>query len=75
MVAVLDDAVGSVLGRLHDYRGLEQILEEWAELRDVLGLAEVSDHSTIQKAAERLLEEGGPPTSSGGRCAARGHAA
>ena len=58
-----------------DYRGLEQILKEWAELRDVLGLVEVPDHSTIQKAAERLLEKGGPPTSSGGRCAARGHAA
>jgi hypothetical protein len=58
-----------------DYRGLEQILKEWAELRDVLGLAEIPDHSTIQKAAERLLEKGGPPTSCGGRCAARGHAA
>ena len=58
-----------------DYRGLEQMLKEWAELRDVLGLAKVPDHSTIQKAAERLLEKGGPPTSCGGRCAARGRAA
>jgi hypothetical protein len=38
-----------------DYRGLEQILSEWAELRDALGLAKVPDHSTIQKAAERML--------------------
>jgi hypothetical protein len=30
-----------------DYRGLEQILKEWAELRAVLGLAKVPDHSTI----------------------------
>ena len=58
-----------------DYRGLEQILKEWAELREVLGLEKVPDHSTIQKAAERLLEKGGPMTSGGGRCAARGRAA
>ena len=46
-----------------DYRGLEQILRDWAELRDALGLKKVPDHSTIQKAAERLLEKGGrcPP--------------
>jgi hypothetical protein len=58
-----------------DYRGLEQILKEWAELRDVWGLAKVPDHSTIQKAAERLLEKGGPTPSCGGRCAVREHAA
>ena len=58
-----------------DYRGLEQILREWAELRAVLGLARVPDHSTIQEAAERLLEKGGPPPSWRGRCAARGRAA
>ena len=58
-----------------DYRGLEQVLKEWAELREALGLAKVPDHSTIQKAAERLLEKGGPMPSCGGRCAARGHAA
>jgi hypothetical protein len=58
-----------------DYRGLEQILKEWAELREVLQLGKVPDHSTIQKAAERLLEKGGPTPSCGGRCAARGRAA
>jgi hypothetical protein len=58
-----------------DYRGLEQILKEWAELREALGLAEVPDHSTIQKAAERLLEKGGSRPSCGGRCAARGRVA
>ena len=58
-----------------DYRGLEQILGEWAELREALGLEKVPDHSTIQKAAERLLEKGGPMPSCGGPCAARGHAA
>jgi hypothetical protein len=41
-----------------DYRGLEQILKEWAELRKTLGLATVPDHSTIQKSAKRLLEKG-----------------
>ena len=58
-----------------DYRGLEQILKEWAELREVLGLAKVPDHSTMQKAAERLLEKGGPTPSCGGPSAVRGHAA
>jgi hypothetical protein len=58
-----------------DYRGLEAILRDWAELRDTLGLTKVPDHSTLQKAAERLLEKGGPMPSCGGPCAARGHAA
>src|SRR5262249_2929104 len=58
-----------------DYRGLEQMLHEWAELREALGLAKVPDHSTVQKAAERLLEKGGSMPSCGGRCAARGRAA
>ncbi len=58
-----------------DYRGLEQILREWAELRDALGLAKVPDHSTIQKAAERLLEKGGSMPSSGRPSARRGIAA
>ena len=58
-----------------DYRGLEQMLKDWAELRQTLGLEKVPDHSTIQEAAERLLETGGPPTSCGGRCAVRTHAA
>ena len=43
-----------------DYRGLEQILREWTELRKILGLAKIPDHSTMQKAAERLLTKGGP---------------
>ena len=42
-----------------DYRGLEQILRDWAELRDTSGLTKVPDHSTIQKAAVRLLEKRG----------------
>ena len=58
-----------------DYRGLEQFLKEWAELRETLGLEKVPDHSTIQKAAERLLERGGPMPSCAGPCAAPGHAA
>jgi hypothetical protein len=42
-----------------DYRGLEEILRDWAELRDILGLTKVPDHSTLQKAARRLLEKRG----------------
>jgi hypothetical protein len=58
-----------------DYRGLEQILSEWAELRDALGLAKVPDHSTIQKAAERLLVKRGSMPSWRRPSARRGTAA
>ena len=43
-----------------DYRGIEQLLREWSELREALGLGKVPDHSTLQKAAQRLLQKGGP---------------
>ena len=58
-----------------DYRGLEQILREWAELRQTLGLEKVPDHSTIQKAASRLLEKRGSMPSSGRPSPRRGRAA
>jgi hypothetical protein len=58
-----------------DYRGLEQFLRDWAELRAVLGLTKIPDHSTIQKAAERLLEKRGSMPCCAGRSAARGRAA
>src|SRR5215467_5548117 len=49
-----------------DYRGMEQLLTEWAELRQVLGLSTVPDHSTLQKAAQRLLQKKGPTPCSAG---------
>src|SRR5215831_3959225 len=42
-----------------DYRGLEQLLRDWSDLRQALRLAKVPDHSTLQKAAQRLLEKKG----------------
>lgn len=42
-----------------DYRGLEALLRDWSDLRHVLGLAKVPDHSTLQKAAARLLQKKG----------------
>lgn len=43
-----------------DYRGIEQHLRDWSDLRAVLGLTDdIPDHSTLQKAAERLLEKKG----------------
>lgn len=43
-----------------DYRGMEQHLRDWSDLRAALGLGgKVPDHSTLQKAAERLLEKRG----------------
>jgi Transposase domain (DUF772) len=47
-----------------DYRGLEALLRDWSDLRRALGLSKVPDHSTLQKAAQRLLEKKGPPPSS-----------
>ena len=48
-----------------DYRGVEQHLRDWAELRATLGLGDhVPDHSTLQKAAGRLLEKKGSMPSS-----------
>ena len=43
-----------------DYRGMEQHLRDWSDLRATLGLDRtVPDHSTLQKAADRLLEKKG----------------
>jgi hypothetical protein len=43
-----------------DYRGIEQYLKDWSDLRVELGLNEnIPDHSTIQKAQQRLLEKKG----------------
>jgi hypothetical protein len=47
-----------------DYRGLEQLLRDWSDLRQALRLAKVPDHSTLQKAAQRLLEQKGSRPSS-----------
>src|SRR3954463_9143993 len=48
-----------------DYRGVEQHLHDWSDLRAALGLgADVPDHSTPQKAAARLLEKKGSRPSS-----------
>ena len=41
-----------------DYRGIEQMLRDFTDLRRVLGLKQVPDHSTLQKAETRLLKKG-----------------
>jgi hypothetical protein len=38
-----------------DYRGIEQLLEDTPELAAAIELSEIPDHSTLQKAAKRLL--------------------
>lgn len=38
-----------------DYRGLEHLLRDWSDLRQALGLTRVPDHTTLQRAARRLL--------------------
>lgn len=42
-----------------DYRGVEQHLRDWSDLRRALGLTRVPDHTTLKRAADRLLEKGG----------------
>jgi len=49
-----------------DYRGLAQMLDDFAELRRDLGLAEVPHYSTLCYAARRLLKKGSSSCSSSG---------
>src|SRR5262245_2895352 len=42
-----------------NYRGLEALLRDWSDLRQALALTKVPDHSTRQKAEQRLLEKKG----------------
>ena len=41
-----------------DYRGIEQMLYDFPNLRRVLDLKKVPDHSTLQKVEARLLKKG-----------------
>ena len=37
-----------------DYRGMEQLLKDWSDLRQALDLKQVPDYSTLAKAHARL---------------------
>jgi len=41
-----------------DYRGVEQLLRDFPGIGEVIGLTTVPDHSTLQKAAQRLFRCG-----------------
>ena len=41
-----------------DYRGIVQLLSEWSELREALGLKQVPHYSTLCYAEQRLLKGG-----------------
>ncbi len=43
-----------------DYRGLTQMLLDFGELRQDLGLGKVPHYSTLCKASQRLLKKGTP---------------
>ena len=47
-----------------DYRGLTQMLDDFAELRQDLGLDEIPHYSTLWYAAKRLLKKGSSSCSS-----------
>ena len=40
-----------------DYRGIVQMLSEWSDLRQVLGLTKVPNYSTLCYAQRRLLKK------------------
>lgn len=40
-----------------DYRGFVQLLREWSDLRQVLGLTKIPHYTTLQKAEQRLLKK------------------
>jgi hypothetical protein len=58
-----------------DYRGVTQMLADFAELREDLGLAEAPHYSTLCYAAKRLLKKGSSSYSSSGPPRAPGMAA
>ena len=47
-----------------DYRGVEQLLLEWSDLRAALGLQKVPTYSALCKAEQRLLKKTPVPASS-----------
>jgi hypothetical protein len=47
-----------------DYRGVAQVLTDFAELREDLGLAAAPHYSTLCYAAKRLLKKGSSSSSS-----------
>jgi hypothetical protein len=47
-----------------DYRGLVELLDDWSDLRQTLGLAKVPHYATLAKAFQRLLEKKGSMASS-----------
>jgi|SRR5919109_3554800 hypothetical protein len=58
-----------------DYRGVAQLLDDFAELRADLGLGKVPHYSTLCKAERRLLKKGRSSSSSSRRPCAPGRAA
>ena len=58
-----------------DYRGVVQLLEDFAELRQDLGLADVPHYSTLCYAGKRLLKRGSSSSSSSRPPRAPGRAA
>jgi hypothetical protein len=42
-----------------DYRGVQQLLKDWSDLRGVLGLKTVPQWTAVEKAEKRLMEKRG----------------
>src|SRR5271154_788490 len=40
-----------------DYRGIRQLLIDWTELQEAIGLKSVPHYTTLQKASRRLLRQ------------------
>ena len=58
-----------------DYRAAAQLVKDWGDLREVLGLKELPHYTTLQKAEARLLKKGALTGFSTRRSASRASAA
>lgn len=58
-----------------DYRSTEQLLKEWSDLREAIGLKKVPHWTTLEKAEKRILKKKASTGSSTASCARRASAA
>ena len=58
-----------------DYRGVQQLLKDWSDLRHALDLKAVPHWTAIEKAEKRLMKKGASTGSSTPPCASHASAA
>ena len=58
-----------------DYRSTQQLLMDWSDLREAIGVKRVPHWTTLEKAEKRILKKRASTGSSTGSCARRASAA